>query len=117
MAEYTLEEKMHELEREVKNRLYVYRKMVQNRKMTQAQMNRKVGIIQEIYIEFRDRVAQGPLFRSADAPVATPPPKEPLTAARLFARLEQLLGAEVHPDERIGIVLDEIEQRQKEIKP
>jgi hypothetical protein len=60
--------KLDELERELKYRHHVFKKLVDQRKMSLDTAQRRIAILTEIADEYRERVGDGPLFeRERDA--------------------------------------------------
>lgn len=56
--------KLDELERELKYRHHVFKKLVDQRKMSLDTAQRRIAILTEIADEYRDRVNDGPLFEN-----------------------------------------------------
>lgn len=103
---YTLEECLKELQREQGSRQFVYKKLVEQKKLTQELANKRRGILQQMINEIAEKLSEGPLFRSAPAA-----PAPTVTAERLMKRFSDLAGRTVYPDESIFKICSEIEAR------
>lgn len=62
----TLEDKLKEVERELKFRHFVYKGQVERGKLTRELAQRRIQIMTSIADDYREKLAEGPLFRHAD---------------------------------------------------
>lgn len=60
--DFSTEEKLKELDRELMQRRRVYRRLIDAGKLTQSKADRQIAILTAIAKDYRDQSALGPLF-------------------------------------------------------
>lgn len=63
MAEFTLEEKIKELDREIMQRHRVYRRLIERGQLKRETATRQLAILTAIKTDYENKAKEGPLFR------------------------------------------------------
>lgn len=67
MQEFTLEEKLKEIEREIAQRHRVYPRLVAKGSLRQATADKQMALMIAVRDDYRNKINQGPLFREGNA--------------------------------------------------
>lgn len=67
LNEFTREEKLKEIEREISQRQWVYRGLVARGKLKQATADRQIAIMSAVANDYRKKIAEGPLFQQGNS--------------------------------------------------
>ncbi|WP_244396166.1 hypothetical protein [Afipia carboxidovorans] len=67
MKEFTLEEKLEEIEREIAQRHRVYPRLVAAGKLRQTKADKQMALMIAVRDDYRTKISQGPLFREGNA--------------------------------------------------
>ncbi len=63
LGDYSIEEKIKELDREIMQRHRVYKRMIDRQQLSPAVASRQIAILSAIKRDYEARAKEGPLFR------------------------------------------------------